>query len=68
VAGSPAEQSGLTAGDIIVSLDGAAVDSTDALITALTAHHPAESVQVTLVDRSGQQHSATVTLAPGPPN
>jgi S1-C subfamily serine protease len=68
VAGSPAEQSGLTAGDIVVSFDGTAVDSTDALITALTAHHPADSVQVAWVDRSGQQHSATVTLAPGPPN
>ena len=68
VAGSPAEQAGLAAGNVIVFLDGAAVDSTDALITALSAHHPGDSVCLGWVDRSGRQHSATVTLASGPPN
>lgn len=46
VAGSPAEQAGLAAGSVIVSLDGTAVDSPDTVVTALTAHHPGDSVQV----------------------
>ncbi|HXT44761.1 MAG TPA: trypsin-like peptidase domain-containing protein [Pseudonocardiaceae bacterium] len=68
VAGSPAEQAGLAAGSVIVSWDGTAVDSPGNLITALTAHHPGDSVQVGWVDPSGQQQSATVILVPGPPN
>lgn len=66
--GSPAEQSGLVTGDVIVSLDGAAVDSPATLTTALATHHPGDSVQLVWVDPSGQQHTATVQLAAGPPN
>ncbi|MDQ2879778.1 MAG: S1C family serine protease [Actinomycetota bacterium] len=66
--GSPAEQSGLTAGDVIVSVDTAAADSPATLTTLLTAHHPGDSVQLAWVDPSGQQHPATVQLAAGPPN
>jgi S1-C subfamily serine protease len=68
VPGSAVGQAGLAAGDVIVSLDGTTVDSPSALITALTAHHPADAVQVNWMDTAGQQHTATVTLAPGPPN
>lgn len=67
-AGSPAEQAGLTAGSVIVSLDGTAVDAPSTLIAALTAHHPGDSVQVGWVDPAGRQQSAAVILAPGPPN
>ena len=66
--GSPAGQAGLVAGDVIVSLDGTTIDSPSALASALTAHHPGDSVQLTWVDTAGQQHTATVVLSPGPPN
>jgi S1-C subfamily serine protease len=66
--GSPAAQSGLAPGDVIVSLDAAAVDSPATLTTVLTAHHPGDSVQLAWVDPSGQQHTATAQLAAGPPN
>ncbi|MGH3721741.1 MAG: S1C family serine protease [Pseudonocardiaceae bacterium] len=66
--GSPAEQSGLAAGDVIVSVDAVAVDSPSTLTTLLTAHHPGDSVQLAWVDPSGRQHTATVQLATGPPN
>jgi S1-C subfamily serine protease len=66
--GSPAEQSGLTTGDVIVSVDAAAVDSPSTLTTLLTAHHPGDSVQLAWIDSSGQQHTTTVQLAAGPPN
>lgn len=65
---SPAEQSGLTAGDTIVSLDAATVDSPAALTTLLTGHHPGDVLRLAWVDVSGQQHTATVVLATGPPN
>lgn len=65
--GSPAGQSGLTAGDTIVSLDTAAVDSPTTLTTLLNPHHPGDSVQLTWLDPTGQQHTATIQLATGPP-
>ena len=66
--GSPAEQAGLTAGDTIVSLDAATVDSPTALTTLLTGHHPGDLMRLSWVDVSGQQHTATLRLAVGPPN
>jgi S1-C subfamily serine protease len=68
VTGSPAGQAGLVTGDVIVSLDGTAIDSSSALITVLAAHHPGDSVQVVWADPAGQQHTATVILTPGPPD
>ncbi|HWR48044.1 MAG TPA: trypsin-like peptidase domain-containing protein [Pseudonocardiaceae bacterium] len=66
--GSPGEQSGLSAGDVIVSLDGAAVDSPTTLTTLLSGHHPGDPVRLAWVDPSGQQQQATVRLAAGPPS
>lgn len=66
--GSPGEQSGLSAGDVIVSLDGAAVDSPATLATLLSGHHPGDLVRLAWVDPSGQQQHATVRLAAGPPS
>ncbi len=68
VAGSPAAQAGLAAGDIIVSLDSTTVDSPATLTTVLTGHHPGDGMQLTWIDVAGQQHTATLRLAPGPPN
>jgi S1-C subfamily serine protease len=45
---------------------GTAVDSASALTGVLSAHHPGDRVKVEWVDASGQDHSATVTLATGP--
>jgi S1-C subfamily serine protease len=66
--GSPAAQSGLSAGDVIVSVDAAAVDSAAALTTLLTGHHPGDTMRLGWVDVSGQPHTATLVLATGPPN
>lgn len=68
VPGSAAGQAGLAARDVIVSVDGTTVASPSALITALTTHQPKDTVQVKWVDTAGQQHTATVALAPGPPS
>jgi S1-C subfamily serine protease len=66
VPGDPAARAGITAGDVITSVDGHRVTSPSALRAALEQHHPGDSVTVGWTDQSGQAHSATVTLATGP--
>ncbi|MGH3794132.1 MAG: S1C family serine protease [Pseudonocardiaceae bacterium] len=66
VAGSPAEQAGLSAGDVITSLDGQAVDSTSTLSALLGLHHPGDQVELGWFDSYGQQQTATVQLVRGP--
>jgi S1-C subfamily serine protease len=66
--GSPGEQAGLAAGDVIVSLDGAAVDSPTTLTSLLTDHHPGDLVRVAWADQSGQQQNAPLRLVAGPPS
>jgi S1-C subfamily serine protease len=64
--GSPAQQAGLTAGDVIVSVAGHSVSSPSALQSALGRHHPGDSVAIRWTDQSGQAHSATIVLTTGP--
>ncbi|TCO52302.1 S1C family serine protease [Actinocrispum wychmicini] len=66
VAGGPAAQAGLAAGDVITSIGDTAIDSATTLTHLLDQHHPGDTVQVTWVDRVEQQHTATVRLATGP--
>jgi S1-C subfamily serine protease len=63
---SPAQSAGLAPGDVIVSVDGKPVDTPAALTTLVAARHPGDKVALGWVDSSGQQHTATVTLAAGP--
>jgi S1-C subfamily serine protease len=65
--GSPAASAGISVGDVITSLGGTAVDSSAALRNAILSHKPGDSVQMTWTDSAGQTHTATVTLASGPP-
>jgi S1-C subfamily serine protease len=66
VANGPAEEAGLSAGDVITAIDGTAVDSADALQSVLTAHAPGDDVSLTWTDTAGQSHTASVTLTQGP--
>ncbi|HEU5001672.1 MAG TPA: trypsin-like peptidase domain-containing protein [Actinomycetota bacterium] len=66
--GDPAQQAGIAAGDIIVSVDGAAVTSTGSLTSILAGHHAGDAVQVGWVDDAGRPHQAAVTLVSAPPN
>nr|WP_240942849.1 trypsin-like peptidase domain-containing protein [Planosporangium thailandense] len=66
VSGSPADQAGLTRGDVIVSLDGQRVDAASTLTNLLDGHHPGDRVNLGWVDAFGAPHSATVRLATGP--
>lgn len=57
----PAAQAGLQAGDIITAIDGAAVDTVDALTAILKSHAIGEKAELT-VWRSGQEYKAVVTV------
>jgi S1-C subfamily serine protease len=65
--GSPADNAGLAAGDVIVSFGGQTVDSAKSLSSAISSHHVGETVNVGWVDQSGQHHTASVQLTSGPP-
>ncbi|MDI9893868.1 MULTISPECIES: S1C family serine protease [Nocardiaceae] len=64
---SPAEILGLSAGDIIVSLDGTEVQSSSDLSQALIGRVPGDSAVVEWVDDAGITTTGTVTLAQGTP-
>jgi len=65
--GDPADQAGLSIGDVITSLGGTSVNSPGDLTNALISLHPSNRVQIGWTDQSGQSHTATVQLASGPP-
>ena len=67
VAGSPAESAGLATGDLITSIDGAALTTVTDLRNALLTHHPGDSVTIGFTDTTGTAGTVTITLAAGPP-
>jgi S1-C subfamily serine protease len=67
LAGSPAERAGLVAGSLITAIDGQRVTSVDTVPRLLLRKMPGDAVQLTWTDQLGTQHTASVTLASGPP-
>jgi S1-C subfamily serine protease len=63
--GSPAEDAGLKAGDIITALDGQTVDGTSPLDVLLLQHAPGDQVTLTVM-RDGEQISVPLTLGTRP--
>ncbi len=61
--GGPAEAAGLVNGDVLTTIDGAPLDSATALTQILDRHYPGDVIDLTWVDRSGQQRSGKATLA-----
>jgi S1-C subfamily serine protease len=68
VPGGPVAKAGLTAGDIITSLDGHSVTSSAQLSRLMITHHPGDHVTLGWMTASGHAHTSTVTLASGPPS
>jgi S1-C subfamily serine protease len=66
VGNGPAARLGLQSGDVITGVDNRAVTSATGLTTAMDQHHPNDTVTLIWADQSGQNYSATVTLAKGP--
>src|SRR3954452_8421401 len=65
VSGSPADNAGLKAGDVITSIDGTTIENGDALTAAVAAHKPSDVASVT-VTRNGSTKTVKVTLGVRP--
>jgi S1-C subfamily serine protease len=66
VQNSPADQAGLTRGDVILSVGGTKVDSATALTNQMDQYHPGDKVKLTWDDLNGKSHSSTLKLGTGP--
>jgi S1-C subfamily serine protease len=66
-AGTPADNAGIVAGDVITAIGGTSVDSVSALHSAMLQHHSGDRVIVDWLNAAGQQRTATVQLATAPP-
>jgi S1-C subfamily serine protease len=64
---TPASTAGITAGDVITAVNGKAVGSPDSLTAILQNYRPGDTVSVTWVDTSGQQHVGNLDLIEAPP-
>jgi serine protease Do len=62
--GGAAEQAGLHNGDVLTSLDGTALDSATTLTYVLDRHYPGDVVDLTWIDRGGEQRTGKATLLP----
>jgi S1-C subfamily serine protease len=67
VTGDPADQAGISAGDVITSVSGTTVNSPSDLTNVLLEHHPGDKVQIVWTDTTGTSHTSSVQLASGPP-
>ncbi len=56
-------QAGLVDGDVLTTIDGAPLDSATTLTHVLDRHYPGDVVDLTWIDRSGQQRTGKATLA-----
>jgi len=65
IPGSPAEEAGLRAGDLIRKVDGRAVNSSHPLADVLSAYRPGDRVVLT-VEREGREIEIPVTLGRRP--
>jgi S1-C subfamily serine protease len=65
--GGAADRAGLTAGDVITSLDGRSIDSPQTLSKVIGGLKPGDNVTLGWVDVDGQAHTASVDLGTGPP-
>jgi putative serine protease PepD len=64
-AGSPAAKAGLKVGDLIVAIDGQAVQSYGELVSRIRDHKPGDKVTLKVV-RGGNETTITATLAERP--
>jgi S1-C subfamily serine protease len=67
VTGGPAASAGLVAGDVITAISGHSVSSPAAVSALVLTKKPGAKITVAYVDVSGASHTASVTLASGPP-
>ena len=64
--GTPADQAGLFAGDVITSVGGRPVTSPGSLTALLSRYRPGSQVALAWVAPGASLHTAVVTLTAGP--
>ncbi|BBY19076.1 S1C family serine protease [Mycolicibacterium litorale] len=64
--GGPAEAAGLMDGDVLIAINGTRLQSATALTYTLDRFYPGNVVDITWIDRAGQERTGKATLAPGP--
>lgn len=64
ISGTPAEQAGLQAGDLITAVDGQTVGEAEALVEIVQSQEPGDSLELT-VYRAGQSSSSTIEVTLG---
>ena len=64
--GGAAAKAGLAEGDVITSLGGHQVTSSEKLSALMSKYTPGQSVKIGWTDTDGQTHTATITLGTGP--
>jgi S1-C subfamily serine protease len=67
VGSGPAAAAGISAGDIIFSVDGVPITGPNSMTDVLVPHHPGDSVSLSWHSASGGDRTQVVTLADGPP-
>ena len=60
--GGPAQSAGLEAGDVVLSIGGAAIEDPEDLGETIRSHEPGESVTI-VVQRDGEEQTVTAVLA-----
>jgi serine protease Do len=66
VVGGPAAQAGVAVGDVLTVLDGTPLDSATTLTYVLDRHYAGDVVDLTWIDRGGQQRTGKAALVLGP--
>jgi len=64
-AGSPADRAGLRAGDVVVAIDGQAVENNGELGARIRAHKPGDEITLKVL-RNGNETTVSATLAQRP--
>ena len=64
---SPVGEAGLTAGDVLSTLNGHTITSPATLTSLLITKAPGTTVEIGWIDETGTTHTSSVRLAAGPP-
>ena len=59
--GLPAAKAGMLPGDVIISIDGNSINSSDEAIVAVRSHNVGDRIKIKFV-RNGTNHEVTLTL------